>query len=131
MRAVMTYLWIALGSALGGVTRFWFAGAVDRLIGETFPWGTVVVNVTGSFLIACIGTLSGPEGRWLLPTDARIFLMVGLCGGYTTFSAFSLQTLSLARDGEWLWASANVAVSVIACLTAAWLGYVAAAVINR
>lgn len=128
---MVTYLWIAFGSALGGVSRFWLASAADRLIGETFPWGTVLVNITGSFVIGCIGTLSGPEGRWFLPSDARIFLMVGLCGGYTTFSSFSYQTLNLARDGEWLWAAVNVVISVIACLAAVWLGHVAAAAINR
>lgn len=126
-----TYLWIAFGSALGGVGRFWLAGHVDRLIGETFPWGTILVNITGSCVIGFIGALSGPEGRWLLPSDARIFLMIGVCGGYTTFSSFSYQTLNLARDGEWLWAGANIAVSVIACLVAVWLGHIAATAINR
>ena len=90
---MMTYLWIALGSAIGGMARFAFSGAIDRVIGETFPWGTMLVNLTGSFVIGFFGTLTGPEGRWLIPTDARIFVMVGLCGGYTTFSSFSFQTL--------------------------------------
>ncbi|MDE2164769.1 MAG: fluoride efflux transporter CrcB [Alphaproteobacteria bacterium] len=127
----MTYLWIALGSALGGIARFWCSSTIDRMIGETFPWGTFMVNVTGSFVIGLLGTLSGPEGRWFLPTDARIFVMVGLCGGYTTFSSFSYQTLNLARDGEWLWAGANVVMSVVVCLAAVWFGHVAAAAINR
>ncbi|MGH6974603.1 MAG: CrcB family protein, partial [Stellaceae bacterium] len=70
-------------------------------------------------------------GRWLLPSDARIFLMIGVCGGYTTFSSFSYQTLNLARDGEWLWTGANIAISVIACLAAVWLGHIAAMAINR
>lgn len=128
---MIVYLWIAAGSALGGMARFWFASAIDRVIGETFPWGTFAVNVTGSFIIGLFGTLSGPEGRWFVPADARIFVMVGLCGGYTTFSSFSYQTLNLARDGEWLWAGANVVLSVIVCLAAVWLGHVAAAAINR
>ncbi len=128
---MMTYLWIALGSALGGIARFWCSSTIDRMIGETFPWGTFMVNVTGSFIIGLLGTLSGPEGRWFLPTDARIFVMVGLCGGYTTFSSFSYQTLNLARDGEWLWAGANVVMSVVVCLAAVWFGHVAAAAINR
>ena len=128
---MITYLWVALGGALGSVARSWITNAVAALTGPRFPWGTVLVNITGSFVIGCIGALSGPDGRWLLPTDTRIFLMVGLCGGYTTFSAFSLQTLNLARDGEWLWASANVVISVIACLVAVWFGHVAAAAINR
>lgn len=126
-----TYLWIALGSALGGIARFWCSSTIDRMIGETFPWGTFMVNLTGSFVIGLLGTLSGPEGRWFLPTDARIFVMVGLCGGYTTFSSFSYQTLNLARDGEWLWAGANVIISVVVCLAAVWFGHVVAAAINR
>src|SRR4051794_32171211 len=107
----MTYLWIALGGALGSMARYWLSGAVAVRIGETFPWGTIVVNVTGSFIIGCFGGLTGPEGRLLVDPAVRMFVMVGICGGYTTFSSFSLQTLDLARDGEWLYAGANILYS--------------------
>lgn len=127
---MMTYLWIALGSALGGVARFWLSGVVARAIGEVFPWGTFVVNVTGSFLIGFVGFLTGPDGRLLVAPDARLFVMVGICGGYTTFSSFSLQTLMLARDGDFLRAGFNVVASVVACLVSVWLGAVAAMLIN-
>lgn len=125
------YLWVAIGSALGGMARFWLSGAVARLIGETFPWGTIAINITGSFVIGFFAMLMGPEGRWFVPTEARLFVLVGLCGGYTTFSSFSLQTLTLARDGEFLWAGCNVVLSVVLCLLAVWLGHVSAMALSR
>src|SRR5579859_4636619 len=127
---LLLYLWIAVGSALGGVARFWLSGFVADRIGQTFPWGTIIVNVTGSFVIGFFGTLTGPDGRLLVGSTARQFVMIGICGGYTTFSSFSLQTLTLAQDGEWLWAGANVVVSVVLCLFAVWLGHVAALTLN-
>jgi CrcB protein len=127
---VITYLWIALGGALGSVARFacsaWVAGAV----GETFPWGTMLINVVGSFVIGFFATLTGPDGRVLVPGDVRQFVMVGVCGGYTTFSSFSLQTLNLAQDGEYVRASLNVVLSVVLCLASVWLGHVAAMSLN-
>ena len=86
-----SYLWIAIGSALGGVARYWFSGVVARLIGETFPWGTLFINIIGSFIIGFFATLTGPDGRILVPSVARQFVMIGLCGGFTTFSSFSLS----------------------------------------
>ncbi len=127
----MAYLWIAVGSALGGVARYWCSGVVAERIGETFPWGTIVVNVLGSFVIGFFGTLTAPDGRFLVGATTRQFVMVGLCGGYTTFSSFSLQTLTLAQDGEWLRAGANVMLSVVLCLIAVWIGHVLAASINQ
>jgi CrcB protein len=124
------YLWIAVGSALGGVARYWCSGVAARLIGETFPWGTIIVNIVGSFIIGFFATLTGPDGRIFADTLTRQFVMIGFCGGYTTFSSFSLQTLALVQDGEWLLASANIALSVIACLLAVWAGYALAASIN-
>ena len=127
----MTYLWVALGGALGSVARYWCSGLAARLIGESFPWGTLGVNVLGSFVIGLAAALSAVESRFLLASDLRIFMMVGVCGGYTTFSSFSLQTLNLLRDGEWLAASANIAASVALCMLAVWLGYAAGAFLSR
>ena len=125
------YLWIALGSALGGVGRYWLSGVVARRFGEALPVGTLVVNATGSFVIGFIATLTRPEGRLLMSASGRQFLMVGICGGYTTFSSFSLQTLNLAREGEWFYAGANVVASVLLCLLAVWLGHVLAELVVR
>jgi CrcB protein len=125
-----TYVWVAVGGAIGTLGRYWLTGVVSRLIGETFPWGTFVINVTGSFIIGFFATLTGPDGRIFAPTDVRQFVMIGICGGYTTFSSFSLQTLNLMNDGEWLYAGANIVLSVVACLIAVWVGHVLALSLN-
>src|SRR3954471_23530145 len=114
----LLYCWIALGSALGGVARYWCTGVAARIFGETFPWGTLVVNVTGSFIIGFFATLTGPDGRIFAGTTMRQFVMIGLLGGFTTFSSFSLQTLNLANDGEWLQAGGNIVGSIVLCLLA-------------
>jgi CrcB protein len=121
-----SYLWVAIGSALGGVARYWCSGVAARLFGETFPWGTVIVNIIGSFVIGFFATLTGPDGRVYASSIVRQFVMLGICGGYTTFSSFSLQTLNLMNDGEWLRAGGNVVVSVVCCMVAVWIGHVLA-----
>lgn len=125
------YLLIALGGALGSVARFWLNGLISSHFGETFPWGTLIVNVTGSFVIGFFGTLTAPEGRVFASSNTRQFFMTGVFGGYTTFSSFSLQTLSLARNGEWLRAGGNTVGSVVACLIAVWLGHICAQAFNQ
>jgi len=106
------------------------SGLLAQRYGETFPIGTLVVNVTGSFIIGFFATLTGPDGRWIVSPTARTFFMVGICGGYTTFSSFSLQSLNLARDGEWLYAGLNALLSFALCLFAVWLGHALALAIN-
>ena len=123
--------WIFLGSGLGGVLRFLCSGLVARTFGETFPWGTLLVNVSGSFLIGLFAVVSGSDGRLLVGSTARQFVMVGIFGGYTTFSSFSLQTLNLARDGQWWLVAANIALSLVLCLAGVWLGFVAGVAVNR
>ena len=111
--------------------RYFVSGLAAQHIGQTFPIGTLMVNVTGSFVIGFFATLTAPDGRIFVGADARQFVMTGLCGGYTTFSSFSLQTLNLARDGETLLAGANIVLSVVLCLLAVWAGYVAANALNQ
>jgi len=103
---------------------------VARWFGESFPWGTLVVNVTGSFIIGLFATLTAPEGRWFVASEARVFVMAGLCGGYTTFSSFSLQTLDLMRQGALTRAAVNVAASVVLCVAAVAVGHQMAALMN-
>ena len=122
---------IAVGGALGSVGRFWCSGIVARAFGATFPWGTLVVNVVGSFVIGFFAAVTGPDGRVIVGTTARQFVMIGICGGYTTFSSFSLQTLSLARDGQWLEMIGNVLLSVTLCLLAVWAGHGVALGVNE
>jgi protein CrcB len=126
------YLWIALGGALGSVGRAWLALAVARLTGAQFPWGTILINVVGSFVIGFFGTLTAvSEGRFALSAEARAFVMVGLCGGFTTFSSFSLQTLELARDGRPGQALANIALSLVLCLGSVAAGHYGAMSLNQ
>jgi CrcB protein len=130
MTGMGAYLWVGLGSALGGMARHWIGVAAGKYAGMAFPWGTLVINVLGSFIIGLFFTLTGPDGRFDATANAKLFVMVGLCGGFTTFSAFSLQTLGLMQDGEWLRAGANVVASVVLCLLAVWLGHLVAAALN-
>ena len=123
-------LWIFVGGGLGSLARWWVSGWVANSIGQTFPWGTLLVNISGSFVIGLFATVTGPEGRWLASASFRQFFMVGICGGYTTFSSFSLQTLTLADDGEWFKAEANCVLSLVLCLIGVWLGHVLALQIN-
>ena len=116
MNGLSATLWVALGSALGGVARYWATIAGNRLFGPEFPWSTIAINVTGSLIIGIVAART--------PSDAtRLFVMVGVCGGFTTFSAFSLQTLSLLQQGAALKALANILVSVLLCVAASWAGW--------
>lgn len=123
-------VWVTLGTALGGMARYWASGWIARRFGETFPWGTLIVNATGSFLIGLVANLSSADAVNFGGASMRLFLMTGFCGGYTTFSSFSLQTLNLVRDAEWWAAAGNVLSSVALCLAAAYLGLLVGAVVT-
>jgi len=118
----MAYLWVTLGSALGGLLRY----AITRwavTIGVVSPWSTVAINVAGCFLIGWFGTYTLHTGRYPLSDNMRLFVMVGVCGGFTTFSSFSLQTFDLMRGGDWWRAVINVTASVALCLAAVAAGH--------
>jgi fluoride exporter len=123
---ISTYLWVAVGGALGSMARFWLAAFVAAILGPQFPWGTILINISGSFIIGFFATFTGPGGRFVTSFNTRAFVMVGICGGFTTFSAFSLQTLDLARESRWLQAGGNIVISVVFCLLAVWLGHLLA-----
>lgn len=125
-----SYLLIAIGGAIGSVLRYWCSLAIATSFGQQFPWGTMVVNVSGSVVIGFFSTLTGTEGRWLVSPAFRQFIMIGICGGYTTFSSFSLQTLELVQEGQMARAAGNVLGSVVLCLAGVWIGHVLAAALN-
>jgi CrcB protein len=127
---MLNYVLVFLGAGIGGTSRFWASGILANRFGSSFPWGTMFVNVTGSFIIGFFATLTAPEGRWLVGPRGRNFFMTGFCGGYTTFSSFSLQTMNLAQEDEWLYASGNAVFNLVLCLIAVWLGHVLAELVN-
>jgi CrcB protein len=122
---MLPYLYVTLGSALGGLLRY----VLTRLtlpISTGLPWGTILINIIGSFIIGYFGTLTLQGTRFAASENTRLFVMVGICGGFTTFSSFSLQTLDLARSGAWLRALTNVVLSVVLCFAAVAIGHLLA-----
>ena len=122
-----TYLAVMLGGAIGTAMRMWLSSLIATRFGEAFPLGTLIVNITGCFLIGAFARATGPESALFVSPVFRQFFMVGICGGYTTFSSFSLQTLNLINGREWLGATLNVILSVFLCMLAVWSGTVVAA----
>ena len=127
--SVVLYGYIAAGNVMGGVARYLLSLLIQLVPG--FPWATLFVNVTGSFVIGFYCTLSGPDGRLFASVRQRQFVMTGFCGGYTTFSTFSLETFRLMEGGMVQIAFLNIAVSIVTWLVAVWLGYVLASRLNR
>jgi CrcB protein len=126
-----SYISVALGSVVGGVARYLASVLFISQLGAGFPWATLFVNVTGSFIIGFYSALTGPDGRLLASPRQRQFVMVGICGGYTTFSAFSLETLRLVQSGHLRAASLNLGISVVGWLAAVWVGHALATRFNR
>jgi CrcB protein len=123
------YASVAVGAVLGGLARYLANLLIPSISG--FPLATLFVNVTGSFIIGFYATLTAPDGRWFASAEQRQFVMTGFCGGYTTFSSFSLETVRLLHAGQTRTALLNIAVSVVTWLLAVWLGYMAGARLNR
>ena len=114
---------VAAGGALGSVGRYWLTVFVATRLGETFPHATLLINVLGSLVIGAFGAATLPSGAYPLGDAWRLFVMVGICGGFTTFSAFSLQTLMLLRGGVPAAAALNVVLSVALCLASVAVGW--------
>jgi CrcB protein len=126
-----SYALVAVGGAAGSVLRFWLANAIQHRAGTAFPWGTIAVNLIGSFLIGFIFCATLEGARFAASAQWRNFLMIGVLGGFTTFSAFSLQTLELWRAGNAMHALLNVLVSVGVCLAAVAAGWAAGNSLGR
>lgn len=128
---LVVYALVGLGSAIGGVLRalvsLWALASPD----PGLPWATLFANVAGSFVIGFYAALTGPSGRLRAGPRQQQFVMSGICGGFTTFSVFSLETLRLAQAAHWQAAGLNVVGSVLACLAAVWLGHVLAVHFER
>jgi CrcB protein len=114
---------VAVGGAIGSVGRFWLATVMTALTGPRFPWGTLLINVLGSFVIGLVAGITLTPGRVGMHPDVRIFLMTGVCGGFTTFSAFSLQTLELMQSGDVVPALGYAVGSVVLCVLATYGGW--------
>ena len=127
---MLDYLWIGIGGAIGSIARAWIALVMVRITGPQFPWGTILINIVGSFVIGLFSTLTLPDGLLPASPNVRVFVMVGICGGFTTFSAFSLQTLDLLRAGAPFRAGVNIVASVVLCVLAVTLGHLTASQIN-
>lgn len=123
------YAWVGAGSVLGGLARYLVSLALDT--GPGFPWATLFINVTGSLIIGFFATLTGPDGRLMTSPQQRQFVMTGFCGGYTTFSAFSLETFRLFHGNMKYTALAYIGASVVGWLLAVWLGHFLASRLNR
>jgi fluoride exporter len=124
-----TCLYVIVGGALGSLARY-VISVLALPVSRDLPWGTIGINVLGSFVIGFFGTLTLAQGRFPVAENIRLFVMVGFCGGFTTFSSFSLQTLDLIRGGAMLRAAANIALSVVLCVAAVAIGHLLAAQIN-
>jgi len=120
---VLAWLAVAVGGAIGSVARFWMTGVMTALTGPQFPWGTLLINVLGSFIIGLVAGFTLTPARVAMHPDLRIFLMTGFCGGFTTFSAFSLQTLELMQVGELVQALGYVLGSVVLCVLGTFGGW--------
>jgi CrcB protein len=119
----VNYLAVAVGAAFGGMLRYFCSDLAARLGANLFPIGTLLINLGGSAFIGFFAAYTGPEGRTIVSTSTRLFVMTGICGGFTTFSTFSLETLRLAQNREWALAALNVVLSVGLCLAGVWLGH--------
>jgi CrcB protein len=125
------YVGVALGSALGAVSRYLVSHWMLAALGPGFPWGTLAVNVLGSYLIGLYATLTGPDGRLMASPARRQFVMSGFCGGFTTFSIFSLETLMMLERQDYRMAGTSLGLSVLLWMVAVWLGHRTAARMNR
>jgi CrcB protein len=124
-----TCLIVMLGGAFGTLARY-LIGLAALPISQSLPWGTIIINILGSFIIGLFGTMTLTHGRFPVPENLRLFVMIGFCGGFTTFSSFSLQTLDLLRNGAMGRALVNVVASVVLCVAAVAIGHLIAAQFN-
>lgn len=117
-----TYLGVMAGGAAGVGARLFLSNYIANQFGQSFPWGTLIVNVSGCFIIGLFSGITGPDGLFMTSPLVRQIITIGILGGFTTFSAFSLQTISLLADGEFFYGASNIVASLLFCLAGTWLG---------
>lgn len=117
----MNYILIFIGGGLGSIVRFELGQKISRFAGTAFPWGTVLVNATSCLILGLLLNLF--EGKGTFHTSARLLLFVGFCGGFSTFSSFTLQTFELMKSGHLILAALNIIMSVVVCLFSFWAGW--------
>jgi CrcB protein len=122
MQALRTYLIVALGGSIGSVARYWLGDLGTTLLTDSFPWGILLVNVLGCFVIGFFSEATGPSGMLTVSAELRSFVIIGICGGFTTFSAFSLGTIALLTSGHWLSGLGNIILSIFLCLIGVTIG---------
>jgi CrcB protein len=120
---VQSYVLVFLGGGLGAAARYWLSGVVHERFGSGFPYGTLIVNIVGCIIIGLV--MGSMQERFLSHPSLRLFLTIGILGGFTTFSSFSYETIAMLRDGEVAYASLNVVASLVCCITGTWIGLVA------
>ncbi|AQT48178.1 fluoride efflux transporter CrcB [Bartonella choladocola] len=123
-------LWVAFGGALGTVLRYWLSLLMVP-VSKNLPWGTILINIVGSFVIAFFGVITMSQAKWPMGETIRLFVMVGICGGFTTFSSFSLQSFELLKKGAVGEAFLNIIISVAFCLFATAMGFYLGSKINH
>jgi CrcB protein len=124
---MINYLIVSLGAAIGGALRYWLSNLSYKFFPVTFPYGTLAVNIIGSFLLGLIIFIF--DEKELISSQLKIFLTIGLCGGFTTFSTFSLETFYLIKDSEYLLAAANIILSTMLCIAGVFLAYIVSKII--
>jgi len=122
MMTWQTYLGVMAGGAAGVGARLFLSNYIANQFGQSFPWGTLIVNVSGCFIIGLFSGITGPDGLFMTSPLVRQIITIGILGGFTTFSAFSLQTISLLADGEFFYGASNIVASLLFCLAGTWLG---------
>ena len=119
---MINYLIVSLGAAIGGGLRYWFSGFVYKFLPSTFPYGTMIINVLGSFVLGIV--MFYLNEKEMISHEVRLFLTVGFCGGFTTFSTFSYETINLLKDAQYMGAAINVVLSVVLSLIGIYLAYI-------
>lgn len=119
---MQSYMLVFLGGGIGAAARYWLSGLIHERLGSGFPYGTLVVNIVGCFIIGLV--MGSMQERFLSHPSLRLFLTIGILGGFTTFSSFSYETIAMLKDGEIAFASLNISASVLCCISGTWIGLI-------